>query len=127
MYNKQYFWENSKSFNLSKIIDLLWYLDFDDIDFEAVKNNSLLEELYTAKGYLNSVKSSDLFEFNVLIATNAYENKIKINLNFDFVCVKCKKIHPIYATRCPHCNSILTLKVKANLAKGYYEENSSLQ
>ena len=102
-------------------------MDFDDVDFDKIQGHKLLEELYSAKGYLDKAKQSDIFEFNVLIATNDYKNNINIDLNFDFICTKCKKIHPIYASRCPHCNSILTLKVKSNLAKGYYEKNSSLQ
>jgi tetratricopeptide (TPR) repeat protein len=126
-YNKKYLFENINSFNISKIIDLMWHLDFDDIDFENIKNNQLLQELYTAKAYLNTVDSSDIFEFNVLIATNAYKNNINIDLNFDFICTSCKKLHPIYAYRCPHCSDILTFKVKPILSKGLYEKNSSLQ
>jgi tetratricopeptide (TPR) repeat protein len=126
-YNKKYFWNNINSFSLLNIIDLLWYLDFDDIDFDKIKGDKLLEDLYTAKGYMNNSKQSNVFEFNVLIATNDYEKDINIDLNFEFLCTQCKKVHPIYVSRCPHCNSILTLKVKPNLAKAHYEKNLSFQ
>ena len=126
-YNKSLFWENINLFTLQKAIDLLWYLDFNDIDFNIVENNPFLTELYSAKGYINTTKQSDIFELNVLISTNNSTSKVDIDLNFDFICTKCKKQHPIYDSRCPHCNSILTFKVKPQLTKGYYEKNSSLQ
>jgi len=124
-FNKEYFYKNINSFDLKKVIDLPWYIDFDDIDFDAIQNNNLLQEVYTAKGYLNSVKTSDIFEFNVLIATNAYENKINIDLNFDFICTKCKNIHPIYSSRCYHCNNILSISVKPVLSKERNEKSFS--
>jgi len=126
-YNKKLFWEEIEQFNLSKVIDLLWYLNIDDIDFDKVEQNQFLKELYSARGDINSANTSDIFELAVLISTNNSTSKVNLNLNFDFICTKCKVQHPIYDSRCPHCNSILTLKVKPQLAKGYYEKNSSLQ
>jgi tetratricopeptide (TPR) repeat protein len=126
-YNKELFWKNIDKFNLSTTMDLLWYLDFNDINFNIVDNNIFLQELFSAKNHINNATISDIFEFNVLISTNNSNISVNIDLNFDFICSKCKKLHPIYDNRCPHCNSILTLKVKPQLSKGYYEKNSSLQ
>jgi len=126
-FNKEYFWKNINDFNLVKIIDLLWYLDKNDLDLNIVNNNQFLCELYSAKGYINTKEKSNIFEFNVLIATSNYTQDVNIDLNFNFVCEVCKNSHPIYTSRCPHCNSILSLEVKQSLAKGFYEKNSSLQ
>lgn len=126
-FNKEYFWKNLEKFDLHKVIDLLWYLDFHDIDFEQVENNTFLKSLYMAKGYIQGDKKSGIFELDVLISTKNSTLDVALDLNFEFICTKCKKIHPIYDTRCPHCNSVLTFKTKAKLAKGYYEKNSSLQ
>jgi tetratricopeptide (TPR) repeat protein len=126
-YNKEYFWLHLDKFELVKVIDLLWYLDFNDIDFKKVEANSFLSSIYRAKGYLKGDKKSGIFELDVLIATKNSSLDVSVDLNFEFICTKCKKIHPIYDTRCPHCNSILTFKTRAKLAKGYYEANSSLQ
>jgi len=126
-YNKTLFWENLNLFDSKSVIDLLWYLDFNDIDFNEIEKDNFLSDLYTAKGHINNSTSSELFELAVLISTNNSTSKVNINLNFDFICKKCKKLHPIYDSRCPHCNSILTFQVKAQLTKGYYEKNSSLQ
>jgi lipopolysaccharide biosynthesis regulator YciM len=126
-YNKDYLWENIEKFDLIKVIDLMWYLDFNDIDFSKVEKNQFLSALYRAKGYIKGDEQSGIFELDVLISTKNSTLKVPLDLNFEFICKKCKKVHPIYNTRCPHCNSILTFKTRAKLAKGYYEENSSLQ
>lgn len=116
-FNKQLFWENIEKFNHKKIIDLLWYFDFDDIDFDKVSEIKYLKELYTAKGYINSAKNSDDFELAILIATKNSSSKVEADLNFEFICSKCKKTHPIYESRCPHCNEILSFIVEPRLAK----------
>ena len=126
-FDKNYFWDNIHKFDLITIIDLLWFLAKQDIEFDKIRDNKFLNELYSAKGYINSSSSSDIFEFNVLIATNNYKNKIAIDLNFNFVCNICKNTHPIFTSRCPHCSSILSFDVKQSLAKDFYEKNSSLQ
>ena len=58
-FNKQLFWNNISQFNPMKIIDTLWYLDFEDINWEKVNKNKILEDIYSAKGYINSSKQSD--------------------------------------------------------------------
>jgi len=126
-FNKDYFWENISLFNNSKIIDLLWYLDSSDINFDAVEKDHFLTSLYSAKGYIKTDLPSELFELTVLISTKNSTLDVNLDLNFYFICGKCKKTVPMYETRCPHCHNILTLKAKPQLSKGYYEKNSSLQ
>ncbi len=126
-FNKKFFWDNIEKFDITKIIDLLWYLDFNDIDFDKVENNQLLKELYNAKGYLNNLKESDDFSFEILILIKQNDSDIDADLNFEFLCTSCKKTLPIYSTRCPHCHNTLTFKVKHSLIKGISEKNQSLQ
>ncbi len=126
-YNKEFFWGNTQLFNLTKIIDLLWYLDVSDITLDVVMENTFLKSLYSAKGYIKDNSPSELFELSVLISTKNSTLDVNLDLNFYFICSKCKKTIPMYDSRCPHCHSILTLKVKPQLSKGYYEKNSSLQ
>jgi len=116
-YNKPLFWKNIDKFNILNIIDLLWYLDFNDIDFEKVNNHQILQELYTAKGYINTANNSDIFELLALISIKKSKIEVNADLNFEFLCSKCKKTHPIYESRCPHCNSILTFIVEPKIAK----------
>jgi tetratricopeptide (TPR) repeat protein len=116
-YNKPLLWKNINKFDIVNILDLLWYLDFNDIDFEIVNNHKILQQLYTAKGYVDISNDSKIFELHVLIATKKSRIDVKIDLNFEFLCSKCKKTHPIYESRCPHCNSILTFIVEPKIAK----------
>lgn len=126
-YNKEFFWKHIEEFDLKKIVDILWYLNFDDIDFDKVANNDFLNELYSAKGYLTTVKHSDDFVFDVLIALNGHEHKTAAAVDFEFICTSCKHTHPIFDNRCPRCHDILSFDVKYYLVKGISETNQSLQ
>ncbi|XOB61466.1 tetratricopeptide repeat protein [Campylobacterota bacterium DY0563] len=126
-YNKKFFWEHLNEFDFKKLIDLMWYLNFDDLDFDKIAQNKILNELYNAKGYLKTIKHSNDFVFDILIALNNHEHKIPATIDFEFMCSSCKQIHPIFDSRCPHCHSILTLNVKHNLVKSLNETNQSLQ
>ncbi|MGB0989613.1 MAG: tetratricopeptide repeat protein [Halarcobacter sp.] len=126
-YNKEFFWENIKLFNTSKLIDLMWYLNFEDIDFEKISEDKFLTELFNAKGYLNNINHSDDFVFDILIALNNHEHKIPATIDFEFICSSCKHVHPMFEARCPNCQSILTFDVKHHLTKDLVERNQSLQ
>ncbi|RYA22937.1 tetratricopeptide repeat protein [Malaciobacter halophilus] len=126
-YNKDFLWKHIDEFDVNKFTDLLWYLDFNDIDFDIVANNEQLNQIYNAKGYLQTCNHSSDFVFDILIALNKHEHKIPVTLDFEFICTSCKHTHPIYESRCPHCHNILTYKIKHNLAKDLNERNQSLQ
>ncbi len=126
-FNKTLFWKNIELFNPSKSIDLLWYLSFEDVDFDAIPKDTLLLELYSAKGYINEKKLSSIFELNILIMLQKDKTNTQADLNFEFICEKCKQVHPIYDSRCPHCHSILTFKIEPEITRSFIEENQSLQ
>ncbi len=126
-FQKTLFWKNLELFDIKKSLDLLWYLNFDDIDFDAVAKNALLSELYTAKGYINEAFNSSIFELDMMILSKNAKSNFKTDLNFRFLCGKCKTIHPIYESRCPHCHKILTFKVEPELTRKKIETNQSLQ
>lgn len=116
-YNKELFWKNIHKFDLKNCFDLLWYLDFDDINFDIVNNNDFLKELYSAKGYIKSVNKSQIFELSVLNSIENSQIKVDADLNFGYICSSCKNTHPIYESRCPHCYKILTFIVEPKLAR----------
>jgi len=116
-FNKDLFWKNIKLFDIMNTVDLLWYLDFDDIDWEIVNENKILEDIYTAKGFIKKSTKSDNFELNVLIALKHSTTPSELDLNFEFLCKKCKKTHPIYESRCPHCEDTLSFIVEPKLGK----------
>ena len=116
-YNKPILWQNIDKLDIANNLDLFWYLDFNDIDFDVVMKYDLLVQIYCAKGYIKEDIKSDIFELMVLISTKYSTYEVDADLNFEFICSKCKKTHPIFETRCPHCHSILTFKVNPKLAK----------
>ncbi len=126
-YNQKFLWDNIEKFNFSKYVDLMWYFDFNDIDFDKVLKNDFLTHLYNAKGYINNLNSSDDFVFNILILLHKQKKEINTNLDFEFMCKTCKHIHPIFAQRCPNCHSILSFDIKYTLAKDLKQRNQSLQ
>jgi len=126
-FNKTFFWENINLFNTSISMDLLWYLSFDDIDFDSVSKNEFLLELYSAKGYIKEGIQSKIFELNILTTLQKDKSNQQADLNFEFICNKCKHIYPIYENRCPHCHSILSFQIELEITKNYIDENQSLQ
>jgi len=116
-FNKELFWKNAKLFNMMNLIDLVWYLDFDDVDWNVVNNYKILEDIYTAKGYIDSSKKSENFELNILIALKNSSVETELDLNFEFICDNCKNTYPIYESRCPHCENILSFAVEPKLGK----------
>ena len=80
-------------FDCEKLIDILWYQRKEDIDFDKIKNNKFLNELYSAKNYINSVSTSSDFDLNILILINKYQKDIKTNLTFEFICNSCRYDH----------------------------------
>ena len=126
-FNKPFFWDNINEFDCSKFIDIMWYQKKEDINFDKVSENPFLNELYNAKGYLNTINHSNDFDLDILILINKHEHKINASLDFEFICNSCKHSHPVFDTRCPHCHSILTFDVKHHLTKSFYNFNQSLQ
>ncbi len=126
-FNKAFLWEHISEFDCSKFVDVMWYQNSNDINFEKVNENEFLLELYNAKGYLNTLKHSKNFDFDILILINQHEHKINATLDFEYICSSCKHSFPIFDTRCPHCHGILTFDVKHHLSKALFDTNQSLQ
>jgi len=127
LYNIEYFWKNLEEFEPELFIDLLWYLKYEDIDFNKVSKNDYLHQLYNAKGYLHNLEQSEDFIFNILILLHKHSSQVNATLDFEFVCSSCKQTHPIYENRCPHCHNILTFKVTHSLSKSFDQASQSLQ
>ena len=58
----------------------------EDINFDKVLENPFLNELYNAKGYLNTINHSNDFDLDILILINKHEHKINASLDFEFIC-----------------------------------------
>ena len=126
-FNKSFFWEHIREFDCTKFMDVMWYLNINDVNLEKVLENEFLIELYNAKGYLNTLKHSKDFDLDILILINKHEHNINATLDFEFICSSCKHSYPMFDTRCPHCHSILTYSIKHHLTKALFDSNQSLQ
>ena len=108
-----------------KIADILWQLPKEDVDFDIISNNDFLQELYSAKGYLDKKIKSDNFELDILIHL---DEAVEATLNFEYICTKCKVVFPFGFHRCSSCHSIDTLELEYNLVRDYtrgYNETSN--
>jgi len=121
-------WKNFDNSKADILVDILWNVDEKDLNYDVIKNNSYLKELYTAKGYVNEVSKSSIFEFDVLI--NLHQNA-SATLTFEYICDNCKQVFPFGFNRCSSCHAIDTSRVEMILAKDYHkdfsEENNSFQ
>lgn len=122
-------WENFDSSRSEHLTDILWSLNAKELDLDIISKNSYLRELYSARGDLDLVDESSIFEFNILI--NIKKTKANATLNFEYLCDNCKQRYPFAFNRCSSCHAIDTLKVEWNLAKDYHkdfsDENNSFQ
>jgi lipopolysaccharide biosynthesis regulator YciM len=112
-----------KEFDFKNIIDLLWVTRVEKFDESFVKEQSLLSEIFTAKGDLLEAKESDIFALNVLIKLH-HQGDDSADLSFSYICRNCKNVFPLYFYRCPKCQQIDTTEIETNLIKRGYETGS---
>ena len=121
-------WQNLDLSQAELLTDILYNIDEKDLNFDIIKKNGYLRELYTAKGYVNEATKSSIFEFDVLI--NLHQTA-SATLSFEYICDNCKQVFPFGFNRCSSCHTIDTSRVEMILAKDYHkdfsEENNSFQ
>jgi len=121
-------WQNLDLTQAELLTDILYNIDEKDLNFDIIKNNAYLRELYTAKGYVNEVTKSSIFEFDVLINLDKRTNA---TLSFEYICDNCKQVFPFAFNRCSSCHAIDTSRIELSLSKDYHkdfsEENNSFQ
>jgi len=127
--NPKLAWENFDSSKSERLTDLLWGLKSSHLDLDIISKNSYLRELYTARGDINEVTGSSVFEFDILIGLK--HSSVNATLNFEYICDSCKQIYPFIFHRCSSCHAIDTARVEWSITKDYHkdfsEENNSFQ
>lgn len=118
-------WQNIDLSKAEIIIDVLWMLKKEDIDFEIVKRSSLLKEIFSAKGYINSTISSSILELDILLNLNR-TNCGNVDLSFDYTCGHCRYVLPFEVNRCPKCNTIDEIKPNLKLVRNNFEESYNI-
>lgn len=112
-----------KDFDFRNVIDLVWDMRSDRFSEDLIEKNRLLSEIFSAKGELYDVTSSDIFELNILIKLHLLKDK-SADLGFKYTCQECKSVFPLYFYRCPKCQNISGAKIGTILTGGQHEEGS---
>ncbi len=107
-------WESIWPQDLPKIADILWYLPKEHIR----THTPFLQELYSAKGYVDLAKRSQIFELDILL------HYPKAILEFEYLCPKCKGVVPLGFTRCPLCQGVKPPVIEYVVAKRREGEES---
>ncbi len=105
-------WERIQPQDFPKIADILWYLPKEHIR----THTPFLQELYSAKGYVDLAKESQIFELDILL------HYPKARLEFEYLCPKCKRVFPFGFTRCPACQGVQPPVIEYTLAKRREDE-----
>jgi len=95
-------WRILREEDVLLVADLLWYLPKEQISTHF----SLLRELYGAKGYLEGVKGSSIFELDLLL------HYPKADLEFLYLCQGCKRRFPLPFGRCLACGAVEEMVVE---------------
>lgn len=113
-------WKELKSKDYKKLVDIFWKLPKKDIDKEVIKKDRFLSEIYSAKRYLDLANSSEIFELDLLLNLK----KDIADLDFEYICTKCKNLFPFAFGRCPNCLVAKSPKVELILTKKREHEKS---
>lgn len=119
-------WEIYDYKKTANIIDIIWFLDKEKIDFNKIKNDLLLKEILFIKGYSDEIPTfSDRLNLNML--NLAKQNKYdKATLVFSYICNDCRVAFPTSFKRCPNCKAVNSIKVEDELGKTMQKSDNSL-
>ena len=121
-------WHYYSDSEFKKLVDILWKLKVNMVDFAIISKNIPLEQLYYAKGYLESKPNgaSGLFGVDLLASARAAKNESG-ELSFIYVCQSCKHSYPLAFTRCPNCHRVYSYKIEVLIEESKKESSISLQ
>ncbi len=119
-------WENIDTQRIEEILDILWYLPNSQLDLDIITANTQLSTLYYAKGYLQKpMAQSGIFALDMIAKAkeNGFEES---DLQFSYLCKKCKQSFPVSFKRCPNCMAINSVEIEEQIAKTRTQTDYSL-
>jgi tetratricopeptide (TPR) repeat protein len=119
-------WKHIDTTRIREILDILWYLPNSQLDLDIITADTQLSTLYYAKGYLQKpMAQSGIFALDMI--AKAKENGFEEgDLQFSYLCKKCKQSFPVSFKRCPNCMAINSVKVEEQIAKARTQTDHSL-
>ena len=119
-------WKHFDPARMKEILDILWFLPNSQLDLDIISNNIQLSTLYYAKGYLQKPMAESGI-FSVDLIAKARENGFyEADLQFSYLCKKCKQSFPVSFKRCPGCMAINSVEVEEQIAKASMQTDHSL-
>lgn len=119
-------WKMIDPTRLKEILDILWFLPNSQLDLDIISANKALSTIYYIKGYITTpCKQSGIFTVDIL-ATMKEHGAEEADLNFSYLCKKCKQSFPVSFKRCPNCMAIHSVKVEENIGKAHAQTDYSL-
>lgn len=119
-------WKAIDKNRIKELIDVLWFLPQSQLNLDIISHNEQLSTLYYAKGYIKKpTHNSGIFALDMLATAkeNGFEEG---DLQFSYLCKKCKQSFPVSFKRCPNCMALHSVEVKENIAKSNPETDYSL-
>lgn len=109
-----------------EIVDILWFLDKEKIDFDKIKNDDIAKEIVFIKGYVDEVPAfSNRLNLNMLNLAKQ-NNYDKATLIFSYICLECRVAFPTSFKRCPNCKAVNSIKVEDELGKTMQKSDNPL-
>ena len=116
-------YDNKKT---ADIVDIIWFLDKEKIDFNITKDDNIMGEIFFIKGYTDKVADfSDNLNLNMLNLAKQ-NNFDKATLVFSYICSVCRVAFPTSFKRCPNCKAVNSIKVEDELGKATQKSDHSL-
>lgn len=117
-------WETMDPSSCRTIADILWCLPEEHLNLDIIASNGYLRQLYSARGSVNLAQNSSEFELDVLIKLRQGGHE-ETDLQFEYLCGRCKQIFPFSFHRCPQCHAIDSIVTEPVLTRGSYETSNT--
>ncbi len=111
---------------IKEVLDILWFLPHSQLDLDIIAAHKPLKTLYYVRGFIDEpTKQSGIFAVDML--ANMKEHGFEeADLDFSYLCKKCKQSFPVSFKRCPNCMAIHSVKVEENIGKAHAQTDYSL-
>ncbi len=117
-------WSHFNVQDAKKITDILWSLNKESLNLDIISSDEYLSGLYSAKGYVDFVKSTLVFELDVLIKLRTHDIEMA-SLQFEYRCTNCAHMSLFAQARCSKCNKIDSTIVDISLTQGRHETSNT--
>ena len=112
-------WKHLDIQKAENLADILWQLEKNEVNLDIISKSGFLQELYTAKGYIDTATGSKQFELDVLIKL---PKDAAATIGFEYLCEHCKVVFPFGFHRCSSCHRIDTAALEYNLVRDLQKE-----